>query len=102
MPRYDKPIVQASMQAARRQIESRGQAVPPEPELRHYVRLAIRHVRRFRSGLSIRSLVTTETGAFFLAWWVLDRAEKARKRLAKQRRSGNNAARKLWPAWSGR
>ncbi|MGH9641792.1 MAG: hypothetical protein ACRD3Q_05155 [Terriglobales bacterium] len=73
-----RAMVKAGMEAAAREIESREQSVPPQSELRHYVRLAIRHVRRGRVGLSVRALLTTETGAFFLATWVLRRVEKRR------------------------
>lgn len=75
--RMQRLYISAGMERARKEILSRGQVVPPEPELRRLVRLAIRYSRRGRIGLSVPKLVDTETGAFYLATFILARSNKA-------------------------
>jgi len=77
MRRWDQRVIRWAMEAARRELTSRGEPVPTEDELHRLVRLAVGYVRRGRVGLSVRDLVSRPAGANYLAWFVLGRKRKA-------------------------
>ena len=67
LARLHRMVIGKATEVARWELTHRGKPVPPEPELRHQVRLAVRRVRRGGKGIGIPELVHTHAGADYLA-----------------------------------
>jgi hypothetical protein len=78
-------IVDVAAKRAEQELRSRGYTGLTQEEIRPLVRKAIREVRRWRVGLSVRDVLGRPAGASYLAWYIIRKNENNRSKNEKEK-----------------